>query len=75
MRGASEKEEGAVGQEECGQHNVDDTMMVAGFRWVASGDSSAVAPEVLQTSGLLPLARRDTRPVCTGSEPDAGESA
>ncbi|MFB6783631.1 hypothetical protein ACFCX0_41635 [Streptomyces sp. NPDC056352] len=56
------------------RESVDDMMMVARFRWVASGDPSAVAPAVLQASGLLPLARRDAWPVRTGSEPDAGES-
>ncbi|GAA3478178.1 hypothetical protein [Streptomyces yanii] len=56
------------------RESVDDIMMVARFRWVASGDPPAVAPAVLQTSGPLPLARRDAWPVRTGSEPDADES-
>ncbi|MFE7394459.1 hypothetical protein [Streptomyces sp. NPDC057582] len=33
------------------RESVDDMMMVARFRWVASVDPSAVAPAVLQTSG------------------------
>ncbi|MCX4530135.1 hypothetical protein OHA79_43685 [Streptomyces sp. NBC_00841] len=57
------------------RESVDDMMMVARFRWVASVDPSAVAPAVLQASGLLPLARRDAWLVRTGSELDAGESA
>ncbi|MFD8719847.1 hypothetical protein ACFV2H_17970 [Streptomyces sp. NPDC059629] len=54
---------------------VDNLMMVARFRWVASGDPSAVRPAVLRAAGILPLARRAARPVPTGSELDAGKSA
>lgn len=57
------------------RESVDDMMMVARFRWVASGAPSAVAPAVLRAAGLLPLARRAVRPVRTSSELDAGESA
>ncbi|WP_327241277.1 hypothetical protein [Streptomyces sp. NBC_01320] len=32
------------------RENVDDMMMMARFRWVASGDPSAVAPAALQAS-------------------------
>ncbi|MEV8562011.1 hypothetical protein AB0478_37305 [Streptomyces sp. NPDC051917] len=39
--------------------SVDDMMMVARFRWVASGDPSVVAPAVLQASGRPLLTRRD----------------
>lgn len=47
--------------------SVDHMMMVARVRWVCghSADPSAVAPAVLQASGLPPLARRDARPVRT----------
>ncbi|MEU6010149.1 hypothetical protein [Streptomyces sp. NPDC047453] len=37
------------------RESVDDMMMVARFRWVASGDPSAVAPAVLQASALPAL--------------------
>jgi hypothetical protein len=57
------------------RESIDDLMMVTRFRWVASGDPSTVAPAVLQASGLSPLARRDARPVRTGSELDTSDSA
>ncbi|PWI04746.1 hypothetical protein DIZ27_43450 [Streptomyces sp. NWU339] len=57
------------------RESVDDLLRVARFRWVTSGDPSTVAPAVLQASGPAPLARRDARPVRTGSELDVGESA
>ncbi|GAB2825297.1 hypothetical protein GCM10027073_63530 [Streptomyces chlorus] len=57
------------------RESVDNMMMVARYRWVASGDPSTVAPAVLQASRLPPPARRDARPVPTGSEPDASQSA
>jgi hypothetical protein len=41
------------------RESVDDMMMVARFRWVASGDRSMVAPAVLQASCFVPLARQD----------------
>ncbi|MFB8183635.1 hypothetical protein ACFC8N_48475 [Streptomyces sp. NPDC055966] len=50
------------------RESVDDMIMVARFWWMASRDPSTVAPAVLQASGLPPLARRDARPVRTGSE-------
>ncbi|MEV8562725.1 hypothetical protein AB0478_41095 [Streptomyces sp. NPDC051917] len=34
--------------------SVDDLMMVAHFRWVATGDSSTVMPTVLEALGLPP---------------------
>ncbi|MFB7224501.1 hypothetical protein [Streptomyces sp. NPDC056227] len=34
------------------RESIDDMMMVARFRWVSSVDPSAVAPAVLQASGL-----------------------
>ncbi|MGW0994305.1 hypothetical protein [Streptomyces sp. NPDC002520] len=34
------------------RESVDDLMMVARFRWVASGDTSAVMPELLRATGL-----------------------
>ncbi|MFE1406160.1 hypothetical protein ACFW5D_21340 [Streptomyces sp. NPDC058770] len=53
------------------RESVDDLMMVARFRWVVGGDPSAVAPALLQRSGLPPLARRDAGPVRADvSEPD-----
>ncbi|GED90704.1 hypothetical protein [Streptomyces sp. 6-11-2] len=57
------------------RESVDDLMMVARFRWVASGDPSTVAPAVLQASGLPPLTRRGARSVRAGSEPDASDFA
>jgi hypothetical protein len=36
------------------RERVDDLMRVARFRWVASGDPSAVMPELLRVSGLSP---------------------
>ncbi|OIJ95742.1 hypothetical protein BIV25_20045 [Streptomyces sp. MUSC 14] len=57
------------------RESVDDMMMVARFRWVVSGDPSAVATAVLQASGRPPLARRDAWPVPTGSEPEPSKSA
>ncbi|MEU1695592.1 hypothetical protein [Streptomyces hirsutus] len=57
------------------RESVDDLMRVARFQWVTSGDPSTVAPAVLQVSGLSPLARRDARPVRTGSELDTSDCA
>ncbi|MCW7946707.1 hypothetical protein AAW14_33190 [Streptomyces hygroscopicus] len=34
--------------------SIDHTMMVARYRWVASGDPTTVAPAVLQVSAELP---------------------
>lgn len=36
------------------RESVDDLMMVARFRWVASGDPSAVTPESVRASALSP---------------------
>lgn len=36
------------------RESVDDVMMVARFRWVASGDPSTVMPEVLRACGPSP---------------------
>jgi hypothetical protein len=36
------------------RESVDDVMMVAHFRWVASGDPSTVMPEMLRACGLSP---------------------
>ncbi|MFI6359523.1 hypothetical protein ACIBJF_44690 [Streptomyces sp. NPDC050743] len=36
------------------RESIDDLMMVARFRWVASGDPSVVAATVLHASGLAP---------------------
>ncbi|MFB7324721.1 hypothetical protein [Streptomyces sp. NPDC056190] len=57
------------------RESVDDMMMVARFRWVASGDPSAVAPAVLLASRLPALTRQGAGPVRAGSEPDTGDSA
>ncbi|MFF9318095.1 hypothetical protein ACF1BP_36435 [Streptomyces sp. NPDC014735] len=47
------------------RESVDDLMMVARFRWVVGGDASAVAPALLQASGVPPHARQDAWPVRT----------
>ncbi|WP_146229152.1 hypothetical protein [Streptomyces sp. NWU339] len=57
------------------RESVDDLLRVARFRWVTGGDPSTVAPAVLQVSGPSPLARRDARPVRTGSELDTSDCA
>ncbi|MGW3568707.1 hypothetical protein ACWDSL_33435 [Streptomyces sp. NPDC000941] len=36
------------------RESLDDVMMVAHFRWVATGDPSTVMPELLQACGLSP---------------------
>ncbi|MFJ9710728.1 hypothetical protein [Streptomyces sp. NPDC101234] len=36
------------------RESVDDLMMVARFRWVASGDPSTVMPELLRAAALSP---------------------
>ena len=36
------------------RESVDDLMMVARFRWVASGDPSIVMPELLRAAALSP---------------------
>ncbi|MEV5846478.1 hypothetical protein AB0M32_31370 [Streptomyces sp. NPDC051985] len=36
------------------RESIDDLMMVARFRWVASGDFSTVMPELLRAAALSP---------------------
>ncbi|MGW2937997.1 hypothetical protein ACWDA7_40730 [Streptomyces sp. NPDC001156] len=54
------------------RESVDDVMMVAQFRWVASGDPSTVMPELQRASKLSPSPDGADRPVGTGSG-DTGE--
>lgn len=54
---------------------VDDLMLAARFRWVASGDPSMVALAVLEASGLVAHTRRETQTEKTGSDPDTSDIA
>lgn len=57
------------------RESVDDLMMVARFRWVASADPCVMTPAVSQTSAPPPLTRQGPPLVRTGTMLDAGESA
>ncbi|MER5913852.1 hypothetical protein ABT124_26065 [Streptomyces sp. NPDC001982] len=44
------------------RENVDELMMVARFRWVASGEPSTVMPALMEASGLPPTPDRTCCP-------------